>query len=390
MLGAEVLAVAGNAVQGRDLERIAEPEEDVVAAHEERKRVLADLGDREREEPPGAVVGPDQRALRLEQVADPAHVEPAVQRLDLAVETSALLEQMPRCQFAQQRAGDREARPIAVAQQREGSGDRFGLAGRVVVHEERMRVATAVQQREQAAHEAAGPAEIAVRDVLDRRMCRHREVARVVDDGQRHVIAQIGPVEQRGDPSDRRADLRLPVEVRDDEPEAHVAHGLVRRHVVGRLEPSGRQRADADEQHSVAQAVPRIDRQIGRLARAQLHTAFAKPDGRLCEPMQSHRDDKAALSGQPQREAPNAAMALPRADCHPVVERVGADNAAGLEVQCGRRERSPRLLVVADVHLGVGVHLEVRQHQALQRVHRTPIGVFFEVQTTTCARTSDA
>ena len=83
---------------------------------------------------------------------------------------------------------------------------------------------------EQPAHEPAGAAEVAVGHDVDARRGGQAEVARVVDDRERQALAQLGAVEQVPlDAPDRRHDLRLAIEVGDDDAQPHVVAAAPRR-----------------------------------------------------------------------------------------------------------------------------------------------------------------
>src|SRR5439155_22695274 len=96
VLRAEVLAEAGDSVQRDDVEAVVEAERDVVATHEEWKREVPHRRDREGEEPPGTVVGTRRVALGGEQIDDVADIQAGRERLDLAWEASAFVEQAAR------------------------------------------------------------------------------------------------------------------------------------------------------------------------------------------------------------------------------------------------------------------------------------------------------
>ena len=80
-------------------------------------------------------------------------------------------------------------------------------------------------------------------------------------------------------------DLRLAVEMRDDDAEPHVVARRVRGDERARVETGRRQRAQAKEQHAVVQQRPERQRQIDLRPSLEREAMLRQPLRRLAEAM---------------------------------------------------------------------------------------------------------
>lgn len=181
-LGLEILLPAGDAVQADDGEVIGIGKIDIVAADKKRQRILANLGKREAEEPPGAVDTFVRFFLVFQESGAVAQINVALQRVAAPVKPGAVLPLQELDVFIQHRAADRGFGILGMAEEGQCSENRTCLTRSVIVHKQTVRVPARVLIQEKTAHEAARAAKVAVgQEACGRHVFRPQRLA-VIDD----------------------------------------------------------------------------------------------------------------------------------------------------------------------------------------------------------------
>ena len=211
----EIIGKGDDSVQGGDGEFVDKAEVDIIAAHEERERMMGDFGDREGKEPPAAVhfgrPAPGTFKLHRKHRVAVAKVGAVEQGKAFAVKGCAIFPHAPFVGIVDHRPGNRSLGVGGQGQESIGAVQSLHRDGGIIIHEQDVGVASRLRLQKPTG-EAASAAQVGVGKRLDFGVRQDVRGIAVVDDETVHMGGKFGALKILGQPAGGVFDLRFAFE----------------------------------------------------------------------------------------------------------------------------------------------------------------------------------